>query len=136
MYQNAVIKQEPQDQYEDRNEMMDQNAVIKQEPQDQYEDRNEVMDQNAVIKQEPQDQYEDRNDLMDQNVVITQETQDYFSARENSKTPENVQEYKVKGDTLKNVDTDIQVFVNIFSASDLHFNDTLTADIMLNGYYE
>ena len=49
MYQNVVIKQEPQDQYDDRNEMIDQNAVIKQELQDQYEDRNAMMDQNAVI---------------------------------------------------------------------------------------
>ena len=87
--------------YEFRNGMMDQNAVIKQEPQDQYEDRNEMMDQNAVIKQEPHDQYEDRNEMMDQNVVIKQEPQDHFSARENCKTPENVQEYKIKGDTLK-----------------------------------
>ena len=29
-----------------------------------------------------------------------------------------------------------QDFVNIFSASDLHFNDSFTADIMLNAYYE
>ena len=70
--------------------------------------------------------------MMDQNAVIKQETQDHFSARENCKTPEKAQEYKVKGDTLKKCR-------HGHTCTNIHLegcNDSFTADIMLNGYYD
>ena len=72
--------------------------------------------------------YEVRNEMVDQNVAIKQEPQYHISARENCKTPENVEEYKVKGDTLKKCRHD---YTNILleGCSDIEPSPTCTPDL-------
>lgn len=45
--------------------------------------------------------YAVKNETVDQNVAIHQGSQHRISTRENCKTPENVEKYKVQGDPLK-----------------------------------